>query len=111
LEENRKLKAAIGEVLQWGKQQSDIIHNLAKRIEQLEAKESGSDLLKNGTNVIKKRSKTIGMLPRDTLSAGEVESVYRPPRSGRFGRHHGRNRLQHLEDGHWSSSAESEEFF
>ncbi|KAH9530932.1 hypothetical protein CY35_19G010000 [Sphagnum magellanicum] len=111
LEENRKLKAAIGEVLQWGKQQSDIIHNLAKRIEQLEAKESGSDLLKNGMNVIKKRSKTIGMLPRDTLSAGEVESVYRPPRSGRFGRHHGRNRLQHLEDGHWSSSAESEEFF
>jgi hypothetical protein len=111
LEENRKLKAAIGEVLQWGKQQSDIIHNLAKRIEQLEAKESDSDLLKNGTNVIKKRSKTIGMLPRDTLSAGEVESVYRPPRSGRFGRHHGRNRLQHLEDGHWSSSAESEEFF
>ncbi|CAK9266768.1 unnamed protein product [Sphagnum jensenii] len=112
MEENRKLKAAIGEVLQWGKQQSDIIHNLAKRIEQLEAKVSDSDLLKNGTNVIKKRSKTVGMLPRDTLSAGEeVESVCRPPRSGRFGRHHGRNRLHHLEDGHWSSSAESEEFF
>ncbi|CAK9212298.1 unnamed protein product [Sphagnum troendelagicum] len=112
MEENRKLKAAIGEVLQWGKQQSDIIHNLAKRIEQLEAKVSDSDLLKNDTNVIKKRSKTVGMLPRDTLSAGEeVESVCRPPRSGRFGRHHGRNRLHHLEDGHWSSSADSEEFF
>lgn len=112
LEENRKLKAAIGEVLQWGKQQSDIIHNLAKRIEQLEAKVSDSDLLKNGMNVIKKRSKTVGMLPRDTLSAGEeMESVCQPPRSGRLGRHHGRNRLHHLEDGHWSSSAESEEFF
>jgi hypothetical protein len=112
LEENRKLKAAIGEVLQWGKQQSDIIHNLARRIEQLEAKVSDSDLLKNGMNDIKKRSKTVGMLPRDTLSAGEeMESVCRPPRSGRLGRHHGRNRLHHLEDGHWSSSAESEEFF
>jgi hypothetical protein len=112
LEENRKLKAAIGEVLQWGKQQSDIIHNLAKRIEQLEGKVSDSDLLKNGMNVIKKRSKTVGMLPRDTLSAGEeMESVCQPPRSGRLGRHHGRNRLHHLEDGHWSSSAESEEFF
>jgi hypothetical protein len=112
LEENRKLKAAIGEVLQWGKQQSDIIHNLAKRIDQLEAKVPDSDLLKNGMNVIKKRSKTVGMLPRDTLSAGEeMESACRPPRSGRFGRHHGRNRLHHLEDGHWSSSAESEEFF
>jgi hypothetical protein len=112
LEENRKLKAAIGEVLQWGKQQSDIIHNLAKRIDQLEAKVSDSDLLKNGMNITKKRSKTVGMLPRDTLSAGEeMEGVCRPPRSGRLGRHHGRNRLHHLEDGYWSSSAESEEFF
>ncbi|CAM6018693.1 unnamed protein product [Sphagnum balticum] len=112
LEENRKLKAAIGEVLQWGKQQSDMIHNLAKRIEQLEAKVSDSNLLKNGMNVTKKRSKTVGMLPRDSLSAGEeMESVCQPPRSGRLGRHHGRNRLHHLEDGHWSSSAESEEFF
>jgi hypothetical protein len=37
LEENHKLRAVIGEVLQWGKQQTAIIHNLASRIEQLEA--------------------------------------------------------------------------
>ena len=37
IEENRKLKAVIAEVLQWGKQQNDIIHNLATRIEHLEA--------------------------------------------------------------------------
>jgi hypothetical protein len=37
LEENHKLRAVIGEVLQWGKQQTAIIHNLASRIEQLES--------------------------------------------------------------------------
>ena len=37
IDENRKLKAVIAEVLQWGKQQNDIIHNLATRIEHLEA--------------------------------------------------------------------------
>lgn len=40
IEENRKLKAVVAEVLQWGKQQNDIIHNLATRIEHLEVSAS-----------------------------------------------------------------------
>lgn len=50
LKENLKLKAVIGEVLQWGKQQNDIIHNLATRIEQLEGGASDSNRPPNGTS-------------------------------------------------------------
>lgn len=36
LRDNQNIRAVLSEVLQWGKQQDDIVHNLATRIEQLE---------------------------------------------------------------------------
>lgn len=36
LQDNRNIRAVLNEVLQWGKQQDDIVRNLVTRIEQLE---------------------------------------------------------------------------
>jgi hypothetical protein len=45
LEENRKLKDVLGKVFEWGKQQSDAIHNLTHRIAQLEERQPQPKLL------------------------------------------------------------------
>jgi hypothetical protein len=89
LEENHKLRAVIGEVLQWGKQQTAIIHNLASRIEQLEAIVLAGKSLKK------------------ILESGEsIEVINAMTEEGNATEHHyyhgakteGRERFYHLDD-------------
>ncbi|CAK9865131.1 unnamed protein product [Sphagnum jensenii] len=89
LEENHKLRAVIGEVLQWGKQQTAIIHNLASRIEQLEAIVLAGKSLKK----ILDSGESIDVINAMTKEENATEHSY----------HHGakwegRERFYHLED-------------
>jgi hypothetical protein len=89
LEENHKLRAVIGEVLQWGKQQTAIIHNLASRIEQLEAIVLAGKSLKK----ILDSGESIDVINAMTKEENATEHHY----------HHGakwegRERFYHLDD-------------
>ncbi len=89
LEENHKLRAVIGEVLQWGKQQTAIIHNLASRIEQLEAIVLAGKSLKK----ILDSGESIDVINAMTKEENATEHPY----------HHGakwegRERFYHLDD-------------
>ncbi len=89
LEENHKLRAVIGEVLQWGKQQTAIIHNLASRIEQLEAIVLAGKSLKKFLD----SGESIDVINAMTKEENATEHPY----------HHGakwegRERFYHLED-------------
>lgn len=80
IDENRKLKAVIAEVLQWGKQQNDIIHNLATRIEHLEA---SANLMKVTLD-----------------SKNRIKSGF-----DRNGRRNDTERICYLDNQHWPSSS------
>lgn len=64
LEENQKLKEVVGKVLQWGKQQSGVVHHLTNRVAQLEEQEHPSKLLlgEDGKKII-----TNCLCPRETM--------------------------------------------
>lgn len=102
LEENRKLKDVVGKVLHWGKQQNDIIHNLACRIEQLEEHQPQSNMLHGEKINARKR------ISNDVGSVGDRERYIRS-KGRRKGRHGNRPQLGYL-DSEWLS-AESDEYF
>jgi hypothetical protein len=109
LEENRKLKAVVGEVLQWGKQQNEVINNLASRVKQLEGDVSNAKLLKDCIHSNRKRTGNIGSIAGPI---GERERVVRRLENGRNGRWgHGRQINYINGDEQWPSSTESEDFF
>ena len=109
LEENRKLKAVVGEVLQWGKQQNEVINNLASRVKQLEGDVSNAKLLKDCIHSNRKRVGSIGSIAGPI---GERERVVRRLGDGRHGRWgHGRQINYINGDEQWPSSTESEDFF
>jgi hypothetical protein len=102
LEENRKLKDAVGKVLHWGKQQNDIIHSLASRIEQLEEQQPRVELLQgekmNGRKRICSDGGVVGDRERSRRSKGR-----------RKGRQGNRPQLGYLDSERLS--AESDEYF
>lgn len=101
LEENRKLKDVVGKVLHWGKQQNDVIHSLATRIEQLERSQLQSNLLEG------EKYKTRKRISNDASYVGDRD---RPRRKAERG---GRRNTRHLNYGNLEEwpSAESDEFF
>jgi hypothetical protein len=106
LEENRKLKAVVGEVLQWGKQQNEVINNLASKVKRLEGDVSNAKLLKDCTHSSRKRANSI------TGPIGERERVVRRLENGRNGRWCDARQINYINgDEQWPSSTESEEFF
>lgn len=61
LEENRKLQALFGEVLQWGEQQNEVINKLTTRVKQLEGEVSNVKLLKDCIHSSRKRTDSIAI--------------------------------------------------
>ncbi len=106
LEENRKLKAVVGEVLQWGKQQNEVINNLASKVKRLESDVSNAKLLKDCTHSSRKRASSIAG------PIGERERVVRRLENGRNGRWCDGRQINYINgDEQWPSSPESEDFF
>ena len=106
LEENRKLKAVVGEVLQWGKQQNEVINNLASKVKRLEGDVSNANLLKDCTHSSRKRASCIA------APIGERERVVRRLENGRNGRWGNGRQINYINgDEQWPSSTESEDFF
>lgn len=102
LKENRKLKECVGKVLHWGKQQNDIIHNLACRIEQLEEHQPQPNLLSDEKISGRKRiSNDVG------LAGDRIKSLRSKGR--RKGKQGNKPQLGYL-DSEWLS-AESDEYF
>ncbi|KAG0618524.1 hypothetical protein M758_4G071100 [Ceratodon purpureus] len=102
LEENRKLKDVVGKVLHWGKQQNDIIHSLASRIEHLEEHQPQPNTIQgekvNGRKRICNDGGLVGDRERSLRSKGR-----RKERQG------SRPQLGYL-DSEWLSG-ESDEYF
>uniref|UniRef100_A0A7I4DT82 BAG domain-containing protein n=1 Tax=Physcomitrium patens TaxID=3218 RepID=A0A7I4DT82_PHYPA len=105
LEENRKLKDVVGQVLHWGKQQNDIIYNLASRIEKLEEHRPQANMLHEEKNKGRNGSST------ETYLAGDRgRSLPRMERNRRKGRSRHRFQLGYLDPENWLS-ADSDECF
>ncbi|XP_024366414.1 uncharacterized protein [Physcomitrium patens] len=105
LDENRKLKDVVGRVLHWGKQQNDIIHNLASRIEQLEEPQFQVDMLHGEKQIGRKRINT-----DSCVAGGGKRSLRRIEKGRKKGKSGNRLQLSRFDPANWLS-AESEEYF
>lgn len=106
LEENRKLKDAVGKLLHWGKQQNDVIHNLAARIKQLEEHHSQMKLLENEENKARK-TRSIDV----SLVGDRGRSLQRSEKGRRKGNSGNRSQLDNYIDSEDWPSAESDDYF
>lgn len=109
LEENFKLKAVIGEVLQWGKQQNCIINKLASRIEALERDLLEQNHEQNSSHCSIKPA-AIGVVRGGDILRNLLTYRSQKNSSDGFGRKWGgRERFYDLNDEEGLSSQESEE--